>query len=243
MRHRNRGFSLIELMITLLVLSVIMGAIFQLMRLAMSRSATEQAKLDMFQEAREFMDQMARDLRQAGYPNPRNYASSGVITQNPAANDTKVASGVTYIDSNELWFEGDVDGSGTVSVVKYKLEATGTNCPCLRRSQLPKVVGNPITAQTATNFQVEVQNVVTSNTQPIFGAYVHASSGSAVTLPVTFNANGATVAQIEIIKAILTIQAAAPDAQTGQRPLTTLVSTVKLNNCSLAATGKAMSCQ
>src|SRR3954454_17793710 len=66
------GFSLIELMIVLVVLLVITGAICQVIKLSTERSVTEQTKVDMFQEAREFMDQMSRDLRQAGYPNPRS---------------------------------------------------------------------------------------------------------------------------------------------------------------------------
>src|SRR5262249_38304026 len=60
---RDRGFSLIELMMVLVVFLVVMGSIFRLMSNATARSSTEQAKLDMFQEAREFMDQMSRDLR------------------------------------------------------------------------------------------------------------------------------------------------------------------------------------
>lgn len=239
-RAASRGFSLIEMMIVLLILSVIMGAIFQMMRLAMARSSAEQAKLDMFQEAREFMDQMARDLRQAGYPNPRNFAST-VLTTSPVANDSRAAVGIVKIDAGDLWFEGDVDGSGTVSVVQYHLDTSAANnCPCLRRSQLPKVTGNPYTGQTAPAYQVEVQNI--QNTD-VFSAYVHASTGTAVTLPVNFNSNGSTIASIEVIKAVLTIQSTAVDAQTGQRALTTLISTVKLNNCSQAATGQAMSCQ
>ena len=58
-----RGFSLIELMIVLVVLLIIAGAIFQVINLSTERSATEQTKLDMFQEAREFMDQMSRDRK------------------------------------------------------------------------------------------------------------------------------------------------------------------------------------
>src|SRR5207249_5228858 len=106
-----RGFSLIELMIVLVVLLIIAGAIFQVINLATERSSTEQTKLDMFQEAREFMDQMSRDLRQAGYPNPRN-VSQEVLTQVPARNDHHAAAGLVKIDGGDLWFEGDVDGTG-----------------------------------------------------------------------------------------------------------------------------------
>ena len=75
------GFTLIELMLSLVTLLVISGSAFQLMNLATQRSATEQTKLDLLQEGREFMDQMSRDLRQAGYPNPRNCACTSRTAQ------------------------------------------------------------------------------------------------------------------------------------------------------------------
>src|SRR5947199_3776580 len=147
------------------------------MNLATARSATEQTKLDMLQEGREFMDQMSRDLRQAGYPNPRNFAS-GVLTVSPIANDHRAAVGLVKVDTGDLWFEGDVDGSGTVSVVQYHLDSVGTNCPCLKRSQLPKIDASPLSQSTPT-YQVEVQGV--QNTS-IFAAF---NSGATVGLPVT----------------------------------------------------------
>src|SRR5215510_11450708 len=130
--HSKQGFSLIEVLIVLVVLLVVSGAVFQMINLSNERSATEQTKLDMFQEAREFMDQMSRDLRQAGYPNPRNVDQT-VLIQDPIKNDRHAAVGIVKIDDGDLWFEGDVDGSGLVSVVRYHLEPTGNNCPCLKR--------------------------------------------------------------------------------------------------------------
>src|SRR6188508_2300176 len=155
---RNSGFSLLELMLVVVILLVLCAAIFQVINLTIERSSTEQSKLDMFQEAREFMDQMSRDLRQAGYPNARNYAPE--ILTDPIVNDSRAAVGIVKIAPGELWFEGDVDGSGTVSVVRYFLDtSTANNCPCLKRSQLPKVDGNPLTEQTTASYQVEVQGV------------------------------------------------------------------------------------
>jgi len=233
-----RGFSLIELMIVLVVLLIIAGAIFQVINLSTERSATEQTKLDMFQEGREFMDQMSRDLRQAGYPSPRNMSQS-VLTQVPFKNDLHAAAGLVKIDAGELWFEADVDGRGTVSVVHYNLDTSTTNnCPCLKRSQLPKINADPLNFQTAPSYQVEVQGVQNSN---IFTAF---TDGVAVGLPVTINSSsGNTIANIDTVQALLTLRAANIDPKTHQRPVTTLVSTVKLNNCSQATTGAMMSCQ
>jgi prepilin-type N-terminal cleavage/methylation domain-containing protein len=235
-KNLTSGFSLLELMIVLIVLLVITAAIFQVINLATQRSSAEQTKVDMFQEAREFMDQMTRDLRQAGYPSPRNMDPS-VLTQNPLKNDLHAAAGVVKVDTGDLWFEGDVDGSGVVSVVQYHLDNTGTNCPCLKRSQLPKINASPL-AQTTAQYQVEVQGV--QNTT-IFAAF---NNGTAVGLPVTINTSTGTVmAAIDSVQATLTLQAANIDPQTKQKPVTTLVTTVRLNNCSQAAIGYQTSCQ
>jgi prepilin-type N-terminal cleavage/methylation domain-containing protein len=231
-----RGFSLIEMLIVLAILSIITAAVFQVVNLATERSSTEQTKLDMFQEAREFMDQMSRDLRQAGYPSPRNVAPS-VITQIPAKNDRNAAVGLVQVADGDLWFEGDVDGTGTVSAVRYHLESTGLNCPCLKRSQHAKIHGDPLEGQTTPQYQVEVQGVQNTN---IFSAY---SNNATVGLPVTTStASGATIANIDTIQAILTLEGAVVDPRTRRKPVTTLITTVKLNNCSQASSSGLLSC-
>jgi prepilin-type N-terminal cleavage/methylation domain-containing protein len=240
MRNRQQGFSLVELMIVIILLLVVMGAIFQLMNTATKRSSTEQAKLDSFQEAREFMDQMSRDLRIAGYPSPRN-VSQAILTAFPVENDTHAAAGLVMVDSGELWFEADVDGTGVVSVVHYLLDTSTTNgCPCLKRSQLPKVTGNPYTEQTTPVYQTEVQGVQNTN---IFSAFVHAQTGTPATLPITYTDNAHTLAAVDTIQAVLTVQSTFMDPDTKVRPISTLAITVKLNNCSQAANGEAMSCR
>ncbi len=238
--QRNRGFSLIEMMIVLLILMVLMGAIFRLVNMATARSSSEQTKLDMFQEAREFMDQMSRDLREAGYPNVRNFTASTLRTVSPVSNDHRVAVGLVRVAADELWFEGDVDGTGTVSVVHYYLDpSTTNNCPCLRRSQLPKVDGNPYTGQTAPALQMEVQGVLNTS---IFSAYVKGQTGTPVTLPVNYNDNAVTLANIDTIQAVVTVQATMIDPETRTRSVNTLATSVKLNNCSLAAASEPVSC-
>src|SRR3989441_12083404 len=115
--HSSTGFSLMELMIVLVIVLVISAAIFQTINMATQRSSAEQTKVDMFQEAREFMDQMSRDLRQAGYPNPRNM-DPAVFTQPSIVQDLHAAVGLVKVGTGDLWFAGDVDGTGSVSVVR-----------------------------------------------------------------------------------------------------------------------------
>jgi len=237
MTKRHSGFSLIELMVVIIIVLIVSGMIFSLINLALSRSTGEQNKLDLFQEAREFMDQMSIDLRGAGYPSPRNIDQS-VFTQNPIKNDLHAAAGLVKVDDGDLWFEGDADGTGTVYVIRYHLDTSTTNgCPCLKRSQLAKINGAPLTGQTAEDYKVEVQGV--QNTE-IFSAY---TNGAALTLPIDIASNGSSIAQVDTIQAILTLQSSSIDPQTHQKPKTTLITTVRLNNCTQAAIGYKTSCQ
>ena len=220
-------------MIVMILLLVVLGAIFRVINLSMERTVTEQTKLDMFQEGREFMDQMTRDLRLAGYPNRHNFAVA--VLSNPDTSDHRAAVGLVKIASGELQFEGDIDGSGTVSVIHYLLDSTGTNCPCLKRSQLPKIDAAPL-SQTSPVYEVEVQGVTNTD---IFTAF---NNGASVTPPLTFTSNAAAIAGIDTLEAKLSLRAAAIDPKTKTRPVTTLVTTVKINNCSAAAIAQQTSC-
>jgi prepilin-type N-terminal cleavage/methylation domain-containing protein len=236
--RKNSGFSLLELMIVLIIVLIISGAVFSVINLSLQRTAGEQSKIDLFQEAREFMDQMSLDLRQAGYPSPRNMDPS-LLTQNPIMNDLSAAAGLIKVGDGDLWFEGDVDGSGTVSVVRYHLDtSTANGCPCLKRSQLPKIDGDPLTGQTTEQYQVEVQGVLNST---VFSAY---TNGSPFTLPIdTTTSGGQSLAKVDTVQAVLTLQATSIDPQTKRKPVVTLITSVRLNNCSQSAIGFKTSCQ
>jgi hypothetical protein len=194
----------------------------------------------MFQESREFMDHLSRDLHEAGYPSTHNL-SLGALTASPITNDHQNAVGIVKIDTGDLWFEGNVDGTGVVYSVQYHLDtSTANGCPCLRRSQQLKVDGNPLSGQTPATYEVEVQGVQNTN---IFSAFLHGATGTPVALPVDFNANGSTLANIDTVEAVLTIKSTHVDAETLKNPQTSLIATVRLNNCSQADKGQDMSCQ
>ena len=234
------GFSIVELMVSIVVMMIVLGGVFSVIDVVNQRSATEQSKLDMFQEAREFMDQMSRDLHQAGYPSLRHYLRTGQLTSDPIINDPKNAVGIVKVSAGDLWFEGDVDGTGEVSVIRYHLDNSTTNgCPCLRRSQLPKIDGNPVDGQTAEVYQVQVQGVQDDD---IFSAFSRGTTGTPISLPADFTATPDTIASVDTIKVVLALRGLTKDPRTGTYPEATLVSTVKLNNCSQATTTAAFSC-
>jgi prepilin-type N-terminal cleavage/methylation domain-containing protein len=232
-RQRAAGFSLIELMVVILLLTIISGAIFQQIATVQQRSAAEQSKLDILQQSREFVDQMSRDLHQAGYPSTRLFAP-GLMNANSAGN----AVGLVRAGIGDLWFEGDINNDGVVESVKYHYDS-GTycscNCPCVRRSETTKVTGDPVTGQGTAPYQTEVQYVLngTSTSDPIFRAFRADGTQVDLTTPVDFDNNPDIVASIKTIEVRMTVQGNV-DLRTGQRPVSTLTTTVMLNNCSQA---------
>ncbi len=109
----------------------------------------------------------------------------------------------------------------------------------MRRSQLPKITGAPLSGQATAIYQVEVQGVQNTN---IFSAYVDGATSTPISLPVDFVSDGLTIATIDTVQAVLTVQSEYADLQTKQKPISTLVTTVRLNNCSQAGVGRPMSC-
>lgn len=174
-KNAERGFSLIELMVVCLVLVIVLGGVFRIINHVMQRSQVEQVKVDLTQQAREFVDEFERDVHQAGYPNCRMIRTPGAATNCPpdytnplVAQNASVAAGLVLVSNTEVIFEGDVDGDGIVDTVWYRLvDQNGnyppaTTCPCtIQRSQMPKAAGTLPLAQ-PTLFSQELQNIVNS---------------------------------------------------------------------------------
>ena len=185
--HRSQaGFSLLELLIVVALMTIVMTSVFNTINLSAQRSVSEQTRVDLTQEGREFVDEFERDLHQAGYPNCRITGTAGVASNCPAdyslaqqnvATNSLVATGLVYVSNTQVVFEGDVDGDGVVDSIRYQLvdsagnfPPTGT-CPCtIKRSQMPKVNGTLPLAQ-PTTWSQELQNVVNSGVPAVGAAY------------------------------------------------------------------------
>jgi prepilin-type N-terminal cleavage/methylation domain-containing protein len=153
-RRSQRGFSLLEMLVTLTILTVVLGVVFMHLGDAQKKSRSQESRIDLTQQARSFMDEIARDLHQTGYPTLNMFDGSlGLTTSSPA-----VAAGLLNVSDTDLRFEGDVDGDGTVDVIHYTLVDDGSgNCPCkLTRSQTVKGATTEVAS-------MEVENVVNSS--------------------------------------------------------------------------------
>jgi len=63
---RQSGFSLLELMAVLAILSVVLAVVMSGVTELQKKSSSETAKVDLTQQSRQFMDQIVRDLHHAG---------------------------------------------------------------------------------------------------------------------------------------------------------------------------------
>lgn len=137
----QRGFTLMEALIGLFILTLITGAIFSQLNQVQKASASEATKLDLTQQAREFADQIVRDLHMTGYPRADMY-SPALPLSSPL-----VAAGLVRISPAEILLEGDVETSGAVDSVDIQYVAADPNdpnCPCIRRTETPKANADPL---------------------------------------------------------------------------------------------------
>jgi prepilin-type N-terminal cleavage/methylation domain-containing protein len=246
LNQKQSGFSLIELMIVILLLSVIMGSVFSQIDLVQKRFRTEQNRIDISQTAREFLDQIVRDVHKAGYPNLRLY-QSGAFTDTDSYHykSALVGIGLFYIDPTMIKFEGDLNGDGKVQNVAYKLETDTTaagneNCPCLRRAQETKADGADPFAWVPT-YQTQVENIdpATISTLPVFSAFDNTGATQSVAGGITktnFNPDDTGPSASDPINRIWTIQVQMSvrgqniDLSSTARPEVFLTATAQINN-------------
>jgi prepilin-type N-terminal cleavage/methylation domain-containing protein len=210
--RRQSGFSLVELLMVVLLLTIVVGALFTQIDRAQVRYRVEDQRLDMTQQEREFIDQFVRDLHQAGYPAASMYAA-GAVTANSVAGGTY---GLISISDSDVQIEGDTDGDGKVETVEYSYDAT---CQCIRRSSIVKGTG------TATNF-TEVQGVI-GTSQKIFAAYT--AGGGAIDLS-TAVTDATTLKTIKSVRITLTTQGIGKDNDSHKDVQVTMTSIARLLN-------------
>jgi len=242
---RQDGFSLLEMMLAVLILIIVMGVVFEQLGVAQYRTVNEQARIDDFQQVRDFVDQFFRDINQIGEPNSRIFDLSGgtwsPALASPVINDSRFAIGLVKIDNNAIQFEASVNGISTVQSIQYMINGSGTCTLCLQRSQIDKITASPLTGQNSPNWGTEVNDMVSN---PIFKYYD--TTGTQITsLPVDISttAGANTIATVKTIQINLRVNdPTVIDLQTGKPIEGVFEGEVSLNNCSMASNGQAMSC-
>ncbi len=141
------GFSLMELMVSLLILTSIMGAVLTLISTAVSQHDTEQNAIDMSQGARSGLELMTMEIAQAGSHGDHQTTTSGAIAAMAGSQAVSVASTIGFtvgdcasVDTganNEL-VEITATGPNSISGVFRTAHASGVP---IRLFALPYLTG------------------------------------------------------------------------------------------------------
>ncbi|MCI0747884.1 MAG: type II secretion system GspH family protein [Verrucomicrobia subdivision 3 bacterium] len=177
--RRQKGFSLLEIMVAVGVFVIITGVVFQLLLDAQQRYKAETEFLDTFQSARIGLDQIVRDVHTTGYP-PINTLPAAAAALNPNQVAEPFAWTATYPlfpctvlgscnapggpSAFDLILETDIDPENANGVEWVRYQLVGN---ILRRGIASKAVGvDPVLATNVPGVMVPyIENVMNNATQ------------------------------------------------------------------------------
>lgn len=226
----NRGYTLLELLIVLAILVTVTGAVFEQINAMQKKAGSAAAKLDMNQQAREFLDQTVRDLHMAGYPGASMYS-------NPSLHPSQVAAGLVRVSPTEILLEGDVNNDGNVYSVDISYVASDPNdstCPCIRRSAQAKVDADSFSQPFNPNY-TETQRVFPPGTgagqsgENLFAYYDQNGNAIDVGSGVDIRTAPALIATIKTVKINLSLLTNQRDPASGGFISTSMSATSRLN--------------
>lgn len=227
------GFTLVEMLVSLAVLMIVSGAVFQQISSMQKKATSEAVNVDLNQQSRDFLNQTVRDLHMAGYP------AANMYSVDPLTHPSMVANRLVRVSSTEILLEGDVNNDGTVYSVDISYVASDPNdpnCPCIRRSAQPKIDADSF-SQPANPTYTETQQVFPPGTgagqsgEDLFAYYdqngnpVNLSTGADISTA----AGAANLASIKTVKMNLSLLTNQRDPQTGGFVRTSMSASSRLN--------------
>ncbi|SRR6266849_6429146 len=246
-KTEQRGFTLIELLTALGIFLIVCGAAFTLLSTSQQRSRTESQVLNSFQEGRLALDQMVRDINDAGYPppafagtDPTKFASTPFAWSPGYTVPTACTIGVSCITPGDFDIiietnPAPEDALSKVQWIRYYLQGT-----TLMRGTADKNFNDDPDVDTSNSLVPLVQNVVNNSSSSQIAQYQAAYPGmfpSGNPVPVfSFTCDNGNVPQpcpsagannspanIRDVVVTLIVAAPLPDASTGQVRLVQLV--------------------
>ncbi len=225
---RADGFSVLELLVAMAVLVVLTGPIFTLVDQGQQRHSSEADFLQAVQNARVGVDQLVREIRNAGYPHPFTYtATPGIFSSASPDLQRRFAIAFPGTPSQTCTLGGTCTvPNGFQLTMQMDVDPTNSLCPGQVESVDYSLVHDPVPAVTSTllrrvqskapiasaagclpaaaNFVPFVENVLNDPSNPADPVFTYQCSG------------GCTPDNVQSVGINLRVRSLRPDPKTGQ---------------------------
>jgi prepilin-type N-terminal cleavage/methylation domain-containing protein len=209
----KKGFTIVELLVSVLLTSIIMGAIYSVYRVQTHSAKVQENRLEAQEYARSVLDMMVREIRNAAY-NPL----SATLGTN-CAGGLAGAPGVITATATSVRFTYDFQGTTAGSApnghcndsdedIAYTYDTTG--CAAGLGNVTRNGSGNPLTICNVTSFDLRYFK----------------QDGSELSRPVI----AADLPNIQRVLITLTVQSLKPDTEFGGQLTATMTSNADLRN-------------
>lgn len=127
MRRKTRarsqdGFSLLEMMVSILILIPVMAAALSLFSVGIRQQATEQTSVDANQEARSALEMMSTEIAQAGSHGDRETTTTSPVSPSTNSQEISVADSAGFTVGDFV----DVDTGASMETVQLTAVGNGT---------------------------------------------------------------------------------------------------------------------
>ena len=159
--QRARGFTLIELLVAVSIFLLILLGVYELFDTNRQNYVSGTRKVDIQQNARVASDEIAREIRMAGYF-PENFPTPPGCSPASCANPTNPLVNpqpIQVAQNTGLAIFGDADGSGVSSIFLYCL--SGTTVMRVKTTLTGGAVTGPAAAYTCSNGNTLAANIAT----------------------------------------------------------------------------------
>jgi len=208
----ERGFTIVELLVSILLTSIIMGAIYSVYRVQTHSAKAQENRLEAQEYARSVLDMMVREIRNAAY-NPLG-ATSGTNCAGGSAGTPTVVSAAAASIRFTYDFQGgtggvpDGDCADSDEDITYAYDTTG--CASGYGNVTRNGSGNPLTICNVTSFDLRYFK----------------QDGTELSRPVI----AGDLPNIQRVMITLTVKSLKPDTEFGGQLTATMTSNADLRN-------------
>ena len=209
--NRSNGFSLIELLVSMVLSLTVMGAVYGFYRVQARNLKVQENRQESMEYTRGVLDLMTREIRNAGY-NPTKGTSGANCAGTPTAGTPGVVTATSTLFKFTYDSTGDGNCNGTDEEITYQYQTPGPQ-NCASGGDIVRTANGSSEAITDCN--------VTA-----FSYSYYAQDSSTAMSPVV-------VANIQRVKISVTFQSKNPDAEFGGQLTSTVTANIELRNVNL----------